>query len=353
MPRTFLTDFWLINKFLILRYAFIILNLYNSGSPLPHNLEEYILHLDVLHLNQLVQGANRVSVSPTFFWMEEKLRTWPCAATYWWLCTWWECPAVMPNRLGVPGPSKLQIGRQHLIYMRSNAMSSSCVQIGYDGIQFDAPKMFKTYVANPLSLISRVFRNIPLRTEDRVMMHQKCVSNTSFVMPNISPLKNRRKPKRKGSSSNHPFWGPYARTKQKIGDSQQPKPTMPPAPENSRLSWVVAGNAKGQGKWLFRMLLHEFGKPLQCCFLFQKKKLSPFSHERVLHLIIVSQPHGFQCIYIYIAFNWKYTLSNTWIKTLKGSDSFTAGSFGSAQFFFTKLHLQQVQIIAFQPSTNI
>ena len=58
MPRTFLTDFWLINKFLILRYAVIIPNLYNSGSTLRHNLEGYILHLNVLHLNKLVKGAN-------------------------------------------------------------------------------------------------------------------------------------------------------------------------------------------------------------------------------------------------------------------------------------------------------
>ena len=138
---------------------------------------------------------------------------------------------MMPNRLGVPGPSKLQIGRQHLKDMRSNAMSSSCVQIGYDGIQIECSRDVQDFfVANPLSLISKVFRNIPFRTEARVMMHQKCVANTSFVMPNSSPLKIGRNPKGK-SSSNHPFLSPYARTKQRqVMTPSNQNPPCPPLP---------------------------------------------------------------------------------------------------------------------------
>ena len=129
------------------------------------------------------------------------------------------------------------------------------------------PRCSSFFVANPLSLISKVFRNIPFRTEDRVMMHQKCASNTSFVMPG----------RKKIGETDHPlYFMMIPNDTQPTAKIPATKPTIPPAPENSRLSWVVTGNAKGQGSGCFYEGVHEFGKPLQCCFCFLKKTRAPF-----------------------------------------------------------------------------
>lgn len=145
-PNRLLAD----QQFLILRYAFIILNLYNSGSTLPHNLEGYILHLDVLHLNQLVQGASRVSVSPTFFgWRrigapDHVLQRIDGLAHGGNVLRWCQTGWVL-KKIAVPGHLSCRLGGNIWKTCVQMQCLPQCVQIGYDGIQIDASKMFKFF----------------------------------------------------------------------------------------------------------------------------------------------------------------------------------------------------------------
>ena len=223
--------------------------------------------------------------------MEENWRTWPCAATYWWPCTWWECPAVMPNRLGVkkdccPRPSKLQIGRQHLKDMRSNAMSSSkcanwvwrnpnwCSQDVQDFLlQIHCHWSPKSFETSPLELKTGWWC-IKMRFKYFICHFLTC-----------SPLKKKAETQKERIVFQPSIFKPLCQDETKNRWLPATKTPHAPAPENSRLSWVqqkkgqlAMPRAKGCG--CFYEGVHEFGKPWQYYCFYMKKNMSPFSHER-------------------------------------------------------------------------